>query len=308
MARPVPRILHTVESQATAVSLNERHEAAAFDRLAERSDARSLETSAWTFRRYRRATQGHPIFNAHPDIVFTQLGRLCQAAAVRALDKPLQGLRILDLGAGDGSYSVILAEQGADVTSIEISPRQVELARGRMAIHGLAWYARVASAYDLADVVDRNSFDVVFGQGILHHLTLDVARVYEGVNKVLKCGGFAVFTEPYSGSRFLRSAREALAWLVPLDKESPEERPLVASDLQPLGGFFENVEYEFSDLFERLARRVFRWRQLGITLFTVDRLLLRAKPLRCLAGRVHIVARKSADSSGRGTLSSGFQH
>ena len=36
---------------------------------------------------------------------------------------------MLDLGAGDCVWSVILAEQGAGIVSVEISPKQFELAR-----------------------------------------------------------------------------------------------------------------------------------------------------------------------------------
>ncbi len=45
---------------------------------------------------------------------------------------PLDGLRVLDLGCGAGSTTLALAERGARVTGIDISPDLIATARGRL--------------------------------------------------------------------------------------------------------------------------------------------------------------------------------
>lgn len=44
----------------------------------------------------------------------------------------LRGLRVLDAGCGPGAYAAELKQRGADVTSIDISERMIELARERL--------------------------------------------------------------------------------------------------------------------------------------------------------------------------------
>jgi SAM-dependent methyltransferase len=272
------------------LSQNEQKEAAAFDRLAEQRERDSLRTSAGTFSRYRSAVLGRPIHHGYPDRAFLYIGR----HLVRGDDpaKPLKGVRVFDLGAGDGIWSVILAEQGAVVTSLEISPRQVELARERMRLHNLTWDARVGSAYRLRDEFPPASFDLIFAEAILHHLTCDLERVYHGMHYLLREGGRATMTEPYCASPSLRRLRERLSWMVPLDRESPDERPLNDADLSPLRILFPDVTIDRYDLLARFARRIFRSARMERTLFRFDQAVLSRSTFRHLAGGVFIAARK----------------
>jgi 2-polyprenyl-3-methyl-5-hydroxy-6-metoxy-1,4-benzoquinol methylase len=180
----MPQINH---STGQSLSSNERAEAEAFDRVAGKVDRNTLRTSEGTFLRYRRATVGNPLYPKHPDLMFSLMGRLFNSER-KPQDKPLQGIRVLDLGAGDGSWSVILADQGAEVVSAEISPKQVALARERMSLVNLSWDARVGSAFQLRNDFPQNSFDLVFGQGVLHHLTQDLPRVWADSSQLLREG------------------------------------------------------------------------------------------------------------------------
>lgn len=179
-------------------SRNEQAEAEAFDRVARTVDRRALRTTEYTLRRYRSATLGNPIYQKHPDLKFTRIGELFESNR-KPRDKPLQGIRVLDLGVGDGIWSVILAEQGAHVVSVEVSPRQVELARERMAVNNIFWDARVGSAFTLKIDLAPARFDLIFGQGVLHHLTFDLPRVYLDCSNLLEDGGYAIFVEPVIG-------------------------------------------------------------------------------------------------------------
>lgn len=273
-----------------ARSENEQNEAAAFDRLAAVRDKTTLRTSAGTFSRYRSASAGQPMFQSYPDRMFLHIGR--QFGRGKDPSRPLAGVKVLDLGAGDGAWSVILAEQGADVASIEIAPGQVELARQRMRIHDLVWDARVGSAYSLRKQFPPGTFDLIFAQAILHHLTKDLERVYEGMHYLLREGGQATITEPYSGSPRLRRLRERLSWIVPLDRESPDERPLSDEDLSSLSNFFPKYTVDRFDLLAKFARRILRSRYIENALFRFDQLVLRWRMLSRLAGGVFIAVQK----------------
>ncbi len=272
-----------------ALEQNERDEAAAFDRLADRLDRGTLKTSERTFARYRSAVAGRPIYHAYPDRAFHYIGRHYFHGDHR---RPLAGVKVLDLGAGDGVWSVILAEQGAEVTSIEISPRLVDRARERMRLNDLAWDARVASAYRLRDQFSAASFGLIYGRGILHHLTCDLQRVYDGMHHLLREGGHAAISEPYCASGRLRRLRERVSWIVPLNRESPDERPLDDADLSPLVTLFKEVTLERYDLLAKFGRRIFRSAATERALFRCDRYLLEKRAFRHLAGGVFIALRK----------------
>ena len=273
-----------------SMDANEQMEAEAFDRLAERSHPSELLTSDWTFARYRKATLGNPIRRSYPDLVFSHIGR-----RFTPIDpaRPLAGLRILDLGAGDGIWSVILAEQGANVVSVEISPKSVNLARERMRLHHLSWEAHVWSAYRLRERLPEASFDLVLGQAVLHHLTQGLPVVFSGVSALLKPTGFAMFTEPYLDSVVLRSVRHCLARLVPQHLESPDERPLRREDLRVLYRLFADVHLDHFYFFQRLTRRFLDHPGPDGLAARLDRVLSLLRCLHPYAGMIFIAARKS---------------
>jgi SAM-dependent methyltransferase len=105
------------------------------------------------------------------------------------------GKTVLDYGCGTGDNSVLLANHGARVIGVDISPDLVELARKRLELHGFKEMVefQVGSAHELP--LADESIDVVFGMAILHHLDLSLSS--KEVFRVLKKGGRAIFLEPY---------------------------------------------------------------------------------------------------------------
>ena len=98
----------------------------------------------------------------------------------------ITGKRVLDFGCGTGSNSLLLARRGAIVCGVDISHDLLALARQRLSRHGAALQTQfvVASAHDLP--LEDESFDLVFGIAILHHL--DLALVSREVHRVLRPG------------------------------------------------------------------------------------------------------------------------
>lgn len=73
--------------------------------------------------------------------------------------------RVADMGCGTGSLSVLLGEQGYQVSGIDLSPRMVALARAKAACAGVIADFEVADA--AAPPWPPGSFDVVISRHVL---------------------------------------------------------------------------------------------------------------------------------------------
>lgn len=58
-----------------------------------------------------------------------------------ALPRDLTGLRILDAGCGTGALAIELADRGAEVTAVDISPRLIDIAQSRAGNRTITWHA-----------------------------------------------------------------------------------------------------------------------------------------------------------------------
>ena len=63
-------------------------------------------------------------------------GLYFKEACMRLLGDP-RGLRILDVGCGEGENSVLLAKMGAKVTGVDVSPGAIEVAKKQAALDGV---------------------------------------------------------------------------------------------------------------------------------------------------------------------------
>lgn len=100
--------------------------------------------------------------------------------------------RLLELGAGMGRFSLLLADAGFRVTALDVS--EVLLERLRAADPGGRIETSVADAAN-ADRVFSRPFDGVVGFFFLHHLD-DFVPTFRAVRALLPVGGRAVFCEP----------------------------------------------------------------------------------------------------------------
>lgn len=101
--------------------------------------------------------------------------------------------RLLEIGCGMGRYTILLARRGFTVEAMDLSPHLLERLRG-YAGPGLDLPLH---AGDIADppAAFRHRFDCVIGLFMLHHVH-DLEACFNGVARVLKPGGRAVFLEP----------------------------------------------------------------------------------------------------------------
>lgn len=170
---------------------------------------------------------------------FYALADASSAAYRRTLFDLAGGKRILEYGCGPDSYAFELAGSGSDVVAIDISPVAIDIARRDAESRNLAIDLRVMDAEALT--FDSASFDVVCGKAILHHL--DLERAYAEIARVMKANGVAVFWEPLGHNPLINLYRARTP-----GERTPDEHPLLTSDLTLARRFFRSVEVRFYHL------------------------------------------------------------
>ncbi|MEF3276043.1 MAG: class I SAM-dependent methyltransferase [Chloroflexus sp.] len=112
-------------------------------------------------------------------------------AQVRAVVGSLNGVRLLDVGAGMGGFAVAAALNGARVTVCEYNPAYCQIIRLRAARYRLQLpiVNAAGEALPLPDAV----FDLVVAWDVLEHVQDPVAVLRE-IARVLRPGGYALIT------------------------------------------------------------------------------------------------------------------
>lgn len=124
---------------------------------------------------------------------------------VMALCEPVAGLRVLDLGCGEGYCSRALGRRGAQVLGLDLSAGMVDLARQAEAAEplGIRYDVADAAAVDLG--TDR--FDLVVAVFLFNYLAVEpMRRTMANVHRMLAPGGHFVFAVPHPCFAFMRRA------------------------------------------------------------------------------------------------------
>ena len=104
---------------------------------------------------------------------------------------PLEGAKILEIGAGTGSSTAALAEQGAIVTAVDVNGRHLRVAKARCEIMGLDAEFVESNAADVHRVVDGRSFDLIVFFATLEHMTLkERVEAIRTTYPLVRAGGF----------------------------------------------------------------------------------------------------------------------
>jgi 2-polyprenyl-3-methyl-5-hydroxy-6-metoxy-1,4-benzoquinol methylase len=98
----------------------------------------------------------------------------------------LKDKRVLEIGCGLGLHSQLIAEAGAKLTSIDLTPRAVGLTQKRMALKSIQSDVRVMDAENME--FEENEFDFVWSWGVIHHSS-QTERIVSEVFRVLKPAG-----------------------------------------------------------------------------------------------------------------------
>jgi SAM-dependent methyltransferase len=241
------------------------HEAAYFDEHYERYLTADLAINEAVFARYQQ-----------PRRWWNQR----EYAAMRL--GPLAGKRLLDYGCGMGEETIFLAKLGAVVTAIDLSPKGIDVLRRRAEVNHVQVDARVADA--LATGLPSDSFDLIHGLGVLHHLPL--AESLREVHRLLRPGGRGVFIEHVGNSALIHRLRERLLALPKTDNEMPLRR----RDCVPLLRQFSRWEWRTFRLTTRLRKHIPLFKHPWFEV--CDGVLLRVPPLGYFAGVAVITVEK----------------
>jgi SAM-dependent methyltransferase len=99
----------------------------------------------------------------------------------------VSGLRVLEIGLGQGSESEQLIRRGARWTGLDITPESVQRVKTRLGLRELTYEGiHVGSATQIPE--PDEAFDLVFSHGVLHHVPAILDAQAE-IHRVLRPGG-----------------------------------------------------------------------------------------------------------------------
>lgn len=87
--------------------------------------------------------------------------------------RSLHRSRVLEIGCGTGSSTVALAEQGAQVTAVDILESSIQVAKDRCKVYGLNVNFLCANAAEIHRVCAGQHFDFIIFFAALEHMTQD---------------------------------------------------------------------------------------------------------------------------------------
>ena len=199
-----------------------------------------------------------------------------------------KGAVVLEYGCAHGGNSIGLSHIARRVEGIDISRAAIDAGNReirRRGIGNVTLSVQNAEAMNFPD----DTFDFIFGSGILHHLDYDKAMAE--LRRVLKPGGVVLFTEPLGHNPAIELYRQ----LTPRARTA-DEHPLRKSDFAKFDATFEETDVRLYGL-ASLACVPFRrtpllnaTRSLGLA---ADWLLLKIPGLRWWAWYALMEGRKA---------------
>jgi SAM-dependent methyltransferase len=192
---------------------------------------------------------------------------------------------VLEYGCGPGYEALFIAEKALTVTGIDISDTAIEQAADRARrerVENVTFRAMDAEAMDF----DDESFDLICGMGILHHL--DLRKSLSEIARTLRPGGKAIFIEPLGHNSLINLYRKITPNL-----RTEDEHPLLTEDLELMKSYFHKIEphyFHFSSIMAVPFRKLPGYAPLLKTLDAADRALFKLLPFaRKYAWQVVIV-------------------
>jgi len=100
--------------------------------------------------------------------------------------------KILEVGTGSGTFSILLSWLGFSITSIDLDPKVIEQAEANAEKFNAKITFQIADTFKLP--FPNDSFDVIFHQGLLEHFNNeDIRRI---LNEQLRVAKRVIFSVP----------------------------------------------------------------------------------------------------------------
>jgi SAM-dependent methyltransferase len=151
----------------------------------------------------------------------------------------MDGSEVLEIGCGQGRLAVHLAERGAQVTAVDVSPEAVQMAQRNAAHNGVddRMTVRTMDALDLESL--PQTYDLVVGRFILHHIE-PFSEFVEVLESVTTPSAQGLFLENSARNRLLMLFRNYLTGRFGIPKYGDdEEHPLTRREIDALRTAFD---------------------------------------------------------------------
>jgi SAM-dependent methyltransferase len=180
---------------------------------------------------------------------------------------------VLEYGCGPGSSAFLLARHAASTVGIDLSDVaivQAEEQARREDLRNVKFQVMNAEELQFPD----DTFDVICGSAILHHL--DLRKAFAELARTLRPGGSAFFVEPLGHNPAINLYRSLTPELRTVD-----EHPLLLGDFELAAEYFHGVDARFFQLltFMAIPFRTFPFfRRMRLALDRYDQALFRTIP------------------------------
>lgn len=179
-------------------------------------------------------------------------------------ERPLQGLRVLDIGCGGGLLCEPMARLGAEVVGADASATNIEIARIHAEKSGIGIDYRATTAEALAEAGE--TFDVVLNMEVVEHVS-DVPLFLGACAAMVRPGGLMVVATinrtPKAYALAILGAEYVLRWL-PRGTHRYEKLVRPAEIEAPLGEAGMTVRSRTGVVYDPLSDRWRRSRDMDV--------------------------------------------
>ncbi len=147
----------------------------------------------------------------------------------------VKGKRILDYGCGVAEGGIFFAKRGASVVAVDVSDGMLQAAQRLAQHHGVQIETRVVQSDAIP--ADAGEFDLIYGNGVLHHVPLRTAT--PELARVLKRDGKGCFIEPLPYNPLINAYRR-----IAKEVRTEDEQPLSFEHIDQLKSDFGRVAHE----------------------------------------------------------------
>ena len=196
-----------------------------------------------------------------------------------------QNKNVLDFGCGNGIYSEkVLNFNPSKLTAIDISEKAIEIAKSKG--HDKIDF-KVENCENTK--LDSSSFDIVYGVGILHHLSLK--KAVKEAERLLKKDGNLLFIEPLGTNPIINLYRKFTP-----NARSDDEHPLTFSDIKYFESLLGKVKIHYYGFFTLIFLPLYKSpknSKIFSVLSKIDKILFTMPFFKFLAWSVLIEAKKN---------------
>jgi len=195
---------------------------------------------------------------------------------------------VLDYGCGIGSFTQKIAtSKPSKLFGIDIS----EVSIGKATENAKNSNLQINYSVDNCEETKfkAETFDLIFGSGILHHLNLE--KSVNEINRILKSKGEMVFLEPLGTNPLINLYRK----LTPKSR-SEDEHPFLKKDFDLISSLFKQVTVRYYGFFTLIFFLFYKNPQKSVIFKLISKLdyyFFKIKYFKRLAWSVLIIAKKN---------------